>query len=123
MTEIAIKKKIESLNKWQRWHWAKRSKAKRQWMEEIIVALGATRGIHFKRAVPKRMKVVITSYRKRLLDEDNLYGGAKPLLDALCDMFLIVDDSPEWIDLKVNQKQQSVGEHTSIKIEEVEEGD
>jgi Holliday junction resolvase RusA-like endonuclease len=64
----------------------------------------------------RKMSVVITSYRKRLLDLDNLVGGAKPLIDALCDMGLIVDDSPDWLDLEVKQKQQSIGEHTSIEI-------
>ena len=48
--------------------------------------------------------IMIISYRKRLLDKDNLYGGScKQLIDAMVDEGLIHDDSPSYVDLKVEQ--------------------
>jgi hypothetical protein len=52
-----------------------------------------------------RRLVRITSYRCRLLDKDNLYGGVKYLLDSLRYAKLIRDDHPEAIELEVLQKK------------------
>ena len=46
---------------------------------------------------------MIISYRKRLLDKDNLYTGCKSLIDACVMEGLIFDDSPDYVDLKVEQ--------------------
>jgi Holliday junction resolvase RusA-like endonuclease len=51
----------------------------------------------------KKMRVVISQMRKRLLDPDNLVASVKPILDALVDWKLIKDDSNEWIELDVRQ--------------------
>ena len=50
-----------------------------------------------------KFKLQIISYRKKLLDKDNLYGGCKGLIDALISEGFIFDDSPEYIDLTVEQ--------------------
>lgn len=51
----------------------------------------------------KKRVVVITLYRKKLQDPDNLVGSVKPLVDALKKAWLIYDDSPEWLTLRVHQ--------------------
>ena len=44
------------------------------------------------------------SFRKELLDYDNLVGGAKLLVDALVDQKLLFDDSPKYADITYFQK-------------------
>lgn len=68
---------------------------------------------------PKRARVRITSYRTRLLDKDNAYGGAKPLLDSLKYAGLVPDDSTEAIDYEVLQRKvhHRSEEHTEVVIE------
>jgi hypothetical protein len=51
----------------------------------------------------QRAVVSITSYRKALLDPDNLTAGAKSYIDALVTNGLLIDDKPENIKLTVNQ--------------------
>ena len=64
-----------------------------------------------------KAELEVTSYRHAILDHDNLVGGAKPLIDALRDLKLIVDDKPEWLvatyDCRVDRKNK----RTSIVLE------
>ena len=92
--------KIKSLNITSRMHWAAKKRDKQ--MYALLVRHQMRR-----RKIPPAKKtkhtLTIISYRKRLLDKDNLYGGCKQLIDAMCDEKLIYDDSPEYLDLKVEQ--------------------
>jgi hypothetical protein len=66
-----------------------------------------------------RISVRITSFRRRLLDPDNLAGGVKYLLDCCRYAQLIPDDRPQDIELVTRQeKVSSKGrERTEIVIE------
>jgi len=66
-----------------------------------------------------RARVRITRFACRLLDEDNLSGGVKPLLDSIKQAGLIEDDSPECIELCVRQEKvtNKVHERTEVEIE------
>jgi hypothetical protein len=61
----------------------------------------------YSREQPKKQKrvLIISLWRKKLQDPDNLVGSVKPLVDAIKKAGLIYDDSPEWITLKVKQTQ------------------
>ena len=74
------------------------------------------RGLRAHKDLKHRAKVLILVERKKLLDKDNLYGGIKPLLDALVRLEFIVDDSAKWIDLDVTQ-EKSNDPQTVISIE------
>jgi len=53
--------------------------------------------------------------RGRLMDYDNLVGGAKPLVDALKALGMVRDDSPSWI--KVDYQQTKHNKHaTRVEI-------
>jgi hypothetical protein len=67
-----------------------------------------------QRRSPVRIKVRIISFRARLLDKDNLTGGAKSLADALVRTGLLPDDSPEHIDLTVEQIKVSGNESRTL---------
>ena len=53
---------------------------------------------------PIRRAVHVTVVRKKLLDEDNFWGGMKLLIDVLKENSLIYDDCPRWCDLSVHQE-------------------
>ena len=88
---LVLNNKIESRNVLDRQHWAVKRKSKGIW--------------------DSRHQYII-SYRRKLLDKDNLYGGVKGLLDACIEENLIWDDSPKYLDLDVDQ-------YTSKKYETI----
>lgn len=47
----------------------------------------------------KKMTLTIQRYGSRVYDTDNYHGGCKPLIDAIKETGLIVDDRPEWCDV------------------------
>lgn len=108
---ISISKEILSLNKLNSMHWSKRSNHSKGWEEAIYYALGGK-----VKKSKKKMRVKVSSYRKRLLDTDNLIGGFKGGRDALKRLGLIVDDSPKWCDFEY---EQSVGKSYPITIIEL----
>lgn len=65
----------------------------------------------------RRLVVRIKSFRVKLLDTDNLVGGAKYFLDGLRYAGLIPDDSPDKITLEVTQEKVTKNEErTEIEI-------
>lgn len=72
------------------------------------------------KSLPKRA-VRITSYRRRLLDPDNLAGGCKYFLDCCKYSQLIKDDRPQDIILEVRQEKVASKslERTEIVIEPI----
>jgi len=73
--------------------------------------------------VPKRKDTsciahtTIISYRTKLLDKENLYGGSKPIRDTLIRRGWLHDDAPRWGELTVWQKKCKKGEEkTFIKV-------
>lgn len=65
-----------------------------------------------------KMRVKITLCHSRLYDADNAYGSVKPVVDALRDWKLVVNDTAEWLDLEVLQsKCPHKLRHTIIEIQ------
>ena len=66
-----------------------------------------------------RFRVRIRSYRVRLLDLDNLYGGVKYFVDSLRYAEIIPDDDPETITLEVSQEKVKNynKEKTEVEVE------
>ena len=71
-----------------------------------------------KEKVHEVPSVSIVMYRVRLLDTDNAYASTKPLLDCLCEVGLITDDSPSDINLEVRQEKVAHlnEQRTTLKI-------
>jgi len=65
-----------------------------------------------------RIIVSIVMFRVRLLDTDNAYGSAKPLIDCLRTCGLIPDDTEKAINLKVTQEKVAHfnEQRTEVKI-------
>lgn len=67
----------------------------------------------------RRMRLEIRTYRHHLLDVGNLWGGTKPIPDALVKLGYLKDDSPAWCTFHVEQFQvKDCPERTEILISE-----
>jgi Holliday junction resolvase RusA-like endonuclease len=84
-----------------RMHWAKYQRQKVALAWEVTTAATLSR---WRSPAPDRVTVTIHRIGRKQLDRDNLYGGAKMLIDALTISGLIVDDSEAHIDLTVTQE-------------------
>ncbi len=102
---------ILSLNKLLRQHWQIRRRHIAKWGWAIKTGF-----IGSPPPAQGRMKVRITSYRARFLDHDNLVGGAKPLVDAMCRQGLIKDDSPAWVEIDYQQIKVGRGEQKTVVV-------
>lgn len=91
----------------QRMHWAVKAQWTNAWKEEVFAVWAHNR--------PKGIKlpfvyaqICVVLYCVTLMDYDGAYTAVKPLLDALKvkdGIGVIIDDSPKYIDLQVQQKK------------------
>lgn len=87
-------------------HWRVRFKNQQTWRQEIYYAVRAARVAGDARVLPyPKARVSIERRSRGTLDEDNLYGSAKPVIDGLRYAYVIVDDSPNHIRLTVTQSR------------------
>ena len=109
---IKIDRKIWSLNRWQRTHWAMRRAEKQAWVLEMMAVKCEKK---LKKATQRRT-VKITVGLKRLYDRDNL--TIKYVLDSLTKTGLIIDDSEKWIELKQTRQVKSKDPYVEIEIKD-----
>ena len=98
---------IKSRNILDRMHWAAKRKLKQEYALLIRNQMRTKKHYNDLITEPKFFTLEIVSYRKRLLDYDNLVGGCKQLIDAMVDEQFIWDDSPKYLDLRVKQVKNS----------------
>lgn len=98
--------------------WKSVKAERRAWCMELSFALRNLMGFKGWEHNGRRRRVVITQYRKRLLDPDNATAACKRLLDAMRDLQLIKQDSEKWIELEVRQVTDKE-EKTTIAIEDI----
>lgn len=94
--------RLLSRNQLDKMHWRHRHRLSKQLKREIGLLMMSSR-LNKSLYPLQRAVVKVTSYRKQLLDPDNLIAGAKPYIDALVTNKLLVNDRPENIELTVNQ--------------------
>ncbi len=114
---IRIEKTIKSQNHFVGKHWSVKNKDSKEWEELIWAELNGK--------IPwakKKMAVKIRSVRKKLIDISNLWGGIKGLLDAIVRLGLIIDDSPQYLDLEVMQVKACGQEPGKTVVEIMEAG-
>lgn len=109
---VTISTAVPSLNVLLRMHWAKRRRLCDDAQREIMAQHGLP--LPARRRVARAVRIM--SYRRRLLDKDNLIGGTKPIVDALKSCGFIWDDSPEWIELYVDQDVDTKRPRTEIEV-------
>jgi hypothetical protein len=87
---IVIKRRVPSQNASQYAHWSTYTRERDAWFILLRAQLPP-------RAAPEYpVRLMLRSFRTRLVDYANLVGGAKPIPDALKRLGYIKDDSPRW---------------------------
>lgn len=84
-----------------------------KWVKMLWALIGTNRE-KFKAAGKRNLTIVRRG--KRMLDMDNLYGGAKPVVDAIKSLGLIVDDDEKSIALVVTQAKLQKNEPANSQI-------
>lgn len=95
MIVLHIDEPIPSLNKTVGGHWSRQLQHRRRW--QWLTRAAVRRAQIFVPPKWVRAKIRIERYGQRILDADNVRGGAKALIDALKYEEIIVDDSPAHI--------------------------
>lgn len=108
--QLVIAARLPSLNEFVDRHWAVSRRLKATWRMLLAHALivDGRRWQAEHRPVCCDLLRVVPS-RRQLLDHDNLWGGAKKVVDAMKELGWIVDDSPTWLTLQVDQEIQNGG--------------
>ncbi len=87
---IIIKRRVPSQNASQYKHWSAYTKERDTWFLLLRAQLPP-------REPPNEpVRLMLRSYRTRLVDYANLVGGAKAIPDCLQRLGYIKDDSPRW---------------------------
>lgn len=109
-----------SLNRLLAMHWSQRKKYQTaiRWQVRANLARLRKEGVDPRARGPRRMH--LTRIGARLLDEDNLSGGAKPIVDALVREGYLVDDSPEHAELVYSQVTSKDRRETIVELEEID---
>ena len=104
MIEIQVPEVAPSPNRLMRLHWAARRRLLKKW-EWIVFAEVYRMGGPLAIKYHGKLAVRITRRSRNALDQDNLVGSAKLVLDALKNAKIIEDDSPEHIELTCVQER------------------
>lgn len=90
-------------------HWSAKAREKKEWGWELVAAGSGN--------WPKpegRQRVAITIYNARQYDRDNAWGACKPILDAMKQLGMIVDDRAAYCDLTVKQEKSTRKEKRTV---------
>lgn len=101
-------------------HWGEKAQWTKAWKEEVWAQFMMQRSKLWKLPL-KKASIVITIYTTHLKDYDGAYTSVKNLLDALKvngGVGVIIDDSPKYISLNVEQIKiaHKAEEHVEILI-------
>lgn len=112
---LSIPKLSQSINRTHGTHWSIPRKEREEWARWLAVSIDKP-----PKATGKRALIIERYACSNGLDRDNLYGSYKQLIDAIKAVGLIVDDSDEWLDLRiVNQRAEARAyAHTLIVLGE-----
>nr|WP_320131982.1 hypothetical protein [uncultured Holophaga sp.] len=116
---LRIEKACPSQNEFAWAHWRKAKSSKDAWK---LLIRGASGFLDIPRARGKR-RLTIERHARGTLDEQNLIGGAKGIIDDLVQLGLLVDDKPAFLELgRPVQARLQKGErrpYTLLILEEV----
>ena len=92
---IDIDHRVFSRNMIDKMHWAKKQRLKGQYR----ILIRNQMRLHKIKPTEEKCELRINCYVKRLMDYDNVVGGLKQFIDAMCTENFIHDDSPKWLDI------------------------
>ncbi len=101
---IIIRRRVPSQNQAQYRHWSIYTRERDVWFLLLRSQLAP------REPPTEPVRLVIHSYRLRLIDYANLVGGAKAIPDCLIRLGYIKDDSPRWFSCDYFQTQVARGD-------------
>ena len=114
---ITIEAATPSPNELNRMHWAERRRLKETFGWLLASALNKLPKIPTATG-PRRL--VIERHGRKALDQDNLAGGCKSLIDCIKEQRLILDDNPNVCQMEFRQVvSRKGGPHTTIYLEDI----
>ena len=114
MIELTISEATPSLNRLFGLHWAKRMETRKKW-QWLVRAARLKARVHLDAPLPKA-KVTVTRHGRRICDPDNCIAGTKYLTDSLVQEGILLNDTPDHIELVVKQIKTTTP-HTTVTIE------
>jgi hypothetical protein len=103
-TCVTIRRRVPSQNATHYAHWRNYTKERDTWFVLMRTLLPP-------RQPPQApVRMILRSYRTRLVDYANLVGGAKPIPDILIRLGYLRDDSPRWFFCDYQQFQVAKAE-------------
>ena len=93
---IEIDHRVFSRNKIDKMHWAEKGRLKGQYR----ILIRNQMRLNKIKETDGKCKIIINCYVKRMMDMDNVWGGLKQFIDALCTENFIWDDSNAWLEIK-----------------------
>lgn len=100
-------------------HWAERSRWTKAFKEQVWAEINShgnrARLWDMMKARTGKASVRVVFYACRMIDQDNLHGAVKPLIDALKGQ-AIDDDSPDKLVLEVRQEKAAHVEDQRVEI-------
>jgi len=130
MIRFRLSAPTPSLNETLRWHWSVKRKRQKAVAEEAYVQFPKAWRAFYGMQPIARARVHIIRHGSRLLDEDNLVGGVKGLVDVLkppgksspYSLGIIAGDEPDKLVLSVAQvKCKRVDACTWVEVEDMGE--
>jgi hypothetical protein len=118
--KITIGVPSPSANEWTYKHWRAYSRIKKRWLDHLSIAWLPQR-LHLSEPLP-RVILAVERASIRLLDEDNLVAGLKPIIDGLRALGIIVDDTPDRFTLGMmvqHKVPHKVEQRTILRIAEL----
>lgn len=122
MIRLEIPEVPPSANVLMRLHWAKRRRLIQSWQALIVYGDDSPLAqrewaLHVGKNRPK-VKVTITRYSPRLIDQANCWlPYDKLVLDNLVKLGLMIDDSPKWMECEIKQ-EKSKERKTVVEVRE-----
>ena len=112
---IKLPIQVQSRNYIDKLHWSKKSTLRQGY--QLLIRNQMTLNKLIKVESGAVCSLAIVCYRKRLLDYDNLVGGCKQLIDALCHEGFIFDDAPKYLTTPTIKQIKSPTELTYLSRE------
>lgn len=106
-------KQHPSLNSWTRWHWAKKNRIKKDWVEEIGWLVKTKAKQKYEKAL---VEIIYYFDNKHKRDKDNY--APKFIMDGLVEAGVITDDNTDDIFLNWKLKYDKENPRTEIIIKE-----
>ena len=93
---LHVDHRVFSRNKIDKMHWAEKGRLKGQYR----ILIRNQMRLNKIKETESKCRIIINCYVTRLIDVDNMWGGLKQFIDALCTENFIWDDAPAWLEIK-----------------------